>query len=168
MVSAAPFRDRVVHHAICNVLEPIYEKQFIYDSYACRKGKVQHRAADRFTKFCRKNKYVLKYDIQYFPSINLGILLSILKRKIKDKNVIWLLETIINIKLFIRRMKNFQQLYKNNEMDLQSISHSISSLASIVILFFWSDDNIPSRRLSSAFLDDRLIPILITYLNWDK
>ena len=39
MISAAPFRDRVVHHAICRVIEPIFEKSFIYDSYACRKGK---------------------------------------------------------------------------------------------------------------------------------
>jgi len=71
LVSAAPFRDRVVHHAFCNIIEPIYEKIFIYDSYACRKRKGQHKAADRFTEFCRKNKYVFKCDIQkYFPSFD--------------------------------------------------------------------------------------------------
>ncbi len=97
LVSAAPFRDRVVHHAICNILEPIYEKIFIFDSYACRKTKGQHKAADRFTKFSRLNKYVLKCDIQkYFPSIDHEILLTIMKRKIKDDKVIWLLETILN------------------------------------------------------------------------
>ena len=75
LVSAAPFRDRVVHHAICDILEPIYEKIFIYDSYACRKGKGQHQAANRFTQFCRNNKYVFKCDIQkYFPSIDHEIL----------------------------------------------------------------------------------------------
>ncbi len=46
-ISVAPFRDRVVHHAVVNVLEPIYEKIFIYDSYATRKGKGTHRAIAR-------------------------------------------------------------------------------------------------------------------------
>ncbi len=46
-ISAAPFRDRVVHHALCNVLEPIYERKFIHDSYANRLGKGTHRALDR-------------------------------------------------------------------------------------------------------------------------
>ena len=47
LISAAPFRDRVVHHALCNVIEPIFERSFIYDSYANRVGKGTHRALDR-------------------------------------------------------------------------------------------------------------------------
>ena len=47
LISAAPFRDRVVHHALCNVLEPLFERRFIYDSYANRVGKGTHRALDR-------------------------------------------------------------------------------------------------------------------------
>lgn len=50
-ISAAPFRDRVVHHALCNVLEPIYEPKFIHDSYANRLGKGTHRALDRAQSF---------------------------------------------------------------------------------------------------------------------
>jgi hypothetical protein len=46
-ISAAPYRDRVVHHALVNVLEPIYERTFIHDSYACRKGKGTHAAVNR-------------------------------------------------------------------------------------------------------------------------
>ena len=46
MVSAAPFRDRVVHHALCAVVEPIFERGFVFDSYANRKGKGTHRAVD--------------------------------------------------------------------------------------------------------------------------
>jgi len=96
LVSAAPFRDRVVHHAVCNILEPIYNKIFIFDSYACRKDKGQHKAADRFTQFCRKKKYVFKCDIQkYFPSIDHEILLAILSRKINDCDLLWLLSAII-------------------------------------------------------------------------
>jgi RNA-directed DNA polymerase len=55
LVSAAPFRDRVVHHALYNVLEPIFERRFIADSYACRAGKGTHRAVRRFCEFMRQN-----------------------------------------------------------------------------------------------------------------
>jgi retron-type reverse transcriptase len=47
LISAAPFRDRVVHHALCNVIEPVFERSFIADSYANRVGKGTHRALDR-------------------------------------------------------------------------------------------------------------------------
>src|SRR5262245_40857259 len=47
LISAAPYRDRVVHHALVNVLEPIYERCFLHDSYACRKGKGTHVAVRR-------------------------------------------------------------------------------------------------------------------------
>ena len=62
-ISAAPFRDRVVHHALVNVLEPIFERRFIYDSYACRTGKGTHAALDRFQSFCARYRYVLQCDI---------------------------------------------------------------------------------------------------------
>ena len=52
-IKAAPFRDRVVHHALCNVLEPIFDKGFIYDSYACRKDKGTRNAVERLKKFLR-------------------------------------------------------------------------------------------------------------------
>ena len=68
LISAAPYRDRVVHHALIQSIEPLFERTFIHDSYACRVGKGTHRAVDRFTQFCRRNKYVLKCDIhKYFP-----------------------------------------------------------------------------------------------------
>ena len=51
VIKAAPFRDRVVHHAVCNVIEPIFEKGFIYDSYACRKDKGTHKAIKRLERF---------------------------------------------------------------------------------------------------------------------
>lgn len=96
-ISAAPYRDRVVHHALCNVIEPIFEKTFIYDSYACRKDKGTHKAVDRFTEFCRKNKYVLKTDLKkYFPSIDHEILFAKIKKKIKSKDTLWLIKRIID------------------------------------------------------------------------
>lgn len=96
LISAAPYRDRVVHHALCNVIEPIFEKTFIYDSYANRAGKGTHAAILRFQEFCRKNKYMLKCDIKkYFDSIDRGILIEMISKKIKDKDTLDLIKKIL-------------------------------------------------------------------------
>ncbi len=97
-ISAAPYRDRVVHHALCNIIEPIFDRAFIYDSYACRKGKGTHKAVERFSSFLRnpENKYVLKFDIRrYFPSIDHGVLLEAIKRKIACPKTLSLIGQII-------------------------------------------------------------------------
>jgi retron-type reverse transcriptase len=96
LISAAPFRDRVVHHALCNIIEPLFDRTFIYDSYACRKGKGTHQAVERCSAFTRKNRYVLKCDIRrYCPSVDHEILSRMFEEKIKDRRVLWLLNTII-------------------------------------------------------------------------
>jgi retron-type reverse transcriptase len=96
LISAAPYRDRVVHHALCNIIEQLFDKTFIYDSYACRKGKGTHKAVDRYTEFSRKNKYVLKCDLQkYFQSIDHEILFEIISEKIKCEKTLWLIKEII-------------------------------------------------------------------------
>src|SRR6056297_999097 len=95
-ISVAPFEDRVVHHAIVNILEPIYERRFIYDSYATRKDKGTHKAVRRAQTFLRSNKFYLKMDIQhYFDSVVQDILINIIAKKIKDKRLMRLIETII-------------------------------------------------------------------------
>lgn len=97
MISAAPYRDRVVHHALCNIIEPIFEKTFIYDSYANRKGKGTHRAIERCQAFCRKNKYALKCDIQkFFASIDHEVLKQQMRRKIGDARLLSLIDLIID------------------------------------------------------------------------
>lgn len=96
LISAAPYHDRVLHHAVCNIVEPIFDKTFIYDSYACRGGKGTHAAVDRYTAFARKNRYVLQCDIQkYFQSVDHEILLALVSRKIKCADTLWLLDKII-------------------------------------------------------------------------
>lgn len=96
LISAAPYRDRVVHHALCNVIEPLLDRTFIHDSYACRKGKGAHAAVNRYTAFARKNKYVLQCDIaKYFPSIDHAILFRLMERKIKCPQTLWLINAII-------------------------------------------------------------------------
>ncbi|OLP18404.1 RNA-dependent DNA polymerase [Leptolyngbya sp. 'hensonii'] len=97
LISAAPYRDRVVHHALCNIIVPLVEPSFIYDSYANRIGKGTHRALDRFTRFARSSRYVLQCDIQkYFPSIDHQILKIIIRQKIKCQETLWLIDTIID------------------------------------------------------------------------
>ena len=97
LISAAPYRDRVVHHALCKVIAPLLESTFIHDSYANRVGFGSHRALRRFTHFARSSRYVLQCDLQkYFPSIDLALLKAILRRKIKCSETLWLIDTIID------------------------------------------------------------------------
>ena len=96
LISAAPFRDRVTHHALCNVIEPIFERSFIHDSYANRVGRGTHRALDRAQEFARRYRYVLQCDArQFFPSIDHSILRETLARKIADPDVLWLIDQVL-------------------------------------------------------------------------
>ncbi|MEM9721971.1 MAG: reverse transcriptase/maturase family protein [Bacteroidota bacterium] len=97
MISAASFRDRVVHHAICNLIEPIFEPTLIFDTYANRKGKGTHAGIKRCQQFLRKYPYVLKADIRkYFPSIDHAILKKIIRRKVKCQHTLLLIDRIID------------------------------------------------------------------------
>jgi RNA-directed DNA polymerase len=97
LISAAPFRDRVVHHALCNVIEPLFERGFIHDSYANRARKGTHRALDRAQQFARRFPYVLQCDLrQFFPSIDHSILRRILARRIADQDVLWLIDRVLD------------------------------------------------------------------------
>ncbi|MGK0189866.1 MAG: RNA-directed DNA polymerase [Verrucomicrobiales bacterium] len=96
-VAAAPFRDRVVHHAVVRVLEPRFEKRFIEDSFACRSGKGTHAAMYRASAFARKFPYVLKCDIRkYFPSIDHEPLMHQVARVIGDRRVLDLIQRIVD------------------------------------------------------------------------
>ncbi len=116
-ISASDFRDRVVHHAICNIIAPIFESRFICDTYANRKGKGTLAALKRFDSFLRKvtgngrinrreresykeNRvpgFALKADIRhYFETIDQEVLLSVLQRRIKDDELLWLIKTILS------------------------------------------------------------------------
>ena len=103
-ITAACVRDRIVHHALCRVIEPIFDKRFIYDTYACRLGKGTLAAIKRFESFKQKllahysedEIYILKADIQkYFENIDHRILLGLIGKKITDEEVIWLIKRIL-------------------------------------------------------------------------
>lgn len=96
-ISVSDFRDRVVHHALCNLLIPIYEKVFIHDSYANRIGKGTLAAIKRYDYFKRKTRYVFKADLKhYFETVNHGLLLRILSKKIQDRKVLNLIRKILS------------------------------------------------------------------------
>lgn len=94
------FKDRVLHHAVINVIEPIFDKSFIFDSYACRKKKGTHLAMKRLRAIIQSGnapKYYLKCDIKkYFPNIDQDILKRVITKKIKDKRLLNIIYKIID------------------------------------------------------------------------
>ncbi len=97
LISAAPFADRVVHHALCNIIEPIFDKIFIPDSYANRLGKGTHLAIERYQQYARRFPFVLKCDIRkFFPSLDHAVLKREIRRKIRCADTLWHCDTIID------------------------------------------------------------------------
>jgi hypothetical protein len=97
MISAAPFRDRVVHHAMCGVVMPLFERGMIHDLYSNRAGKGTHAAIRRCQEFCRAYPYVLKCDVRkFFPSMDHEILKGMLRRAIRCQTTLGLLDRIID------------------------------------------------------------------------
>lgn len=97
IISVVPFSDRVIHHAIINVLEPVFERQFIFHTYACRKGKGTHAAARYAFKCAKRTTYFLKLDVRkYFDSIDHTVLKNLLSRIIKDSRCLELLFSVID------------------------------------------------------------------------
>jgi RNA-directed DNA polymerase len=94
------FPDRIIHHCIMQVIEPILFKNLINDTYACIKGRGIHKGVKRIKAALRdeeNTKYCLKLDIQkFYPSINHEVLIHLLKQRIKDDDLIWLLSEIVH------------------------------------------------------------------------
>lgn len=96
LISAAPFRDRVVHHALTNVVEPIFERRFVPYSFACRAGFGTHKGLAHARRACATYSCVLKLDVQkYFPAIDHQILQDLLARAIRCPDTLRLIKLII-------------------------------------------------------------------------
>lgn len=90
------YPDHILHHALINILGPIWQRMFIRDSYACIPGKGLHAASQRTMEFVRKNKYVLQCDIRkFYPSIDHKIMMDIVEKKIHDRRILALLNEIV-------------------------------------------------------------------------
>lgn len=98
-IRAAPFRDRVVHHAACNVIDPVLRRGFIRDTYACLPGRGTHRAGARFRAFARARAwqgYRLQCDIaSYFASVDHAVLMALVSRRVGDVRVLDLLRSLV-------------------------------------------------------------------------
>lgn len=94
------YPDRITHHAIMNILEPVFVRTFTTDTYSCIKGMGLHKASRRLSRALKDvaySKYCLKLDIKkFYPSVDHGTLKSLLRRKIKDADLLWLLDEIID------------------------------------------------------------------------
>lgn len=97
VIAAPSYRDRVVHHALCAVIEPIFDVGFDYDSYACRKGKGTHAAMTRLSQLLSSKDYVFQGDIsKFFPSINHAVLKLLIRQRVKCKLTLVLCDRIID------------------------------------------------------------------------
>ena len=120
-ISKSAFCDRIVHHAICNIIEPLFDKSFIFDSHANRIGKGTFKAIERFEYFAQKVSrgftrlcFVFKADIRhYFETVDHTILLSVLQRKIDDKRLLWLIKVIL---------QNYHTDYQGKGMPLGNLT----------------------------------------------
>jgi retron-type reverse transcriptase len=97
VVSAAPFRDRVVHHALCAVIVPLFEPSFIANTFANRTAKGTHAAVRVYERYRERHGHVLRADLfRYFPSIDHAILKAELRRRIACERTLWLVDTIVD------------------------------------------------------------------------
>jgi len=99
LISAAPYADRVVHHAMCNVIGPLFERRMIPSTYANRKGLGVHKALDHFRRCAQRTRYryCLRADVQkYFPSMDHALLKACIRRTIKCPETLQVLDWIID------------------------------------------------------------------------
>ena len=99
-IAAAHIKDRIVHHAICHVLDSSFERVMLPNSFACRKNRGQHKAIKQAQSYSQQYQYALKFDVRrYFASIDQIILLDILKPLVHDEKLLLLCKTIIQFPL---------------------------------------------------------------------
>jgi hypothetical protein len=97
LISAAPFWDRVVHHALVSLMEPHFERRFVPFSYACRKTKGTHRALRRAHDLLLHHRFVLKSDIvKFFPSLDHEVVKDSVRRVIADERFLEILDCVID------------------------------------------------------------------------
>jgi len=137
------YPDRIVHHAVMNVLEPIWVSVFTEDTYSCIKNKGIHAAAIKVKKALREDpdstKYCLKLDIRkFYPSIDHDILKGIIRRKIKDKRLLWLLDEIIDSAEGVPIGNYLSQYFAN--LYLAYFDHWLKEVKKIRYYYRYADD----------------------------
>lgn len=137
-----PYRDRIVHHAVMNILEPIFVSTFIVDTYSCIKKRGIH-AAERALKETLKDiegtQYCLKLDIRkFYPSVDHAIMKQLLRRKIKDQDLLWLLDGIIDSADGLPIGNYLSQYFSN--FYLTYFDHWLKEVKRVKYYFRYADD----------------------------
>ena len=136
------YPDRIVHHAIMNILEPIWVNIFISNTYSCIKGRGIHKAVidvKRALKDVDNTPYCLKLDIRkFYPSINHDILKKIIRRKIKDRKLLNLLDGIIDSSEGVPIGNYLSQFFAN--LYLAYMDHWIKEVLKVKYYFRYADD----------------------------
>lgn len=136
------FPDRITHHAIMNVMEPIFVSTFTADTYSCIKGRGIHKAVDAVSNAMKdpeNTKYCLKLDVKkFYPSIDHDILKRLLSRKIKDNNLLWLLGEIIDSAIGVPIGNYLSQYFAN--FYLAYFDHWIKEVMMVKNYFRYADD----------------------------
>lgn len=137
------FPDRILHHAIMNVLEPIWVSTFTADTYSCIKNRGIHAAAKKVKQALREDPegttFCLKLDIRkFYPSINHDVLKSILRRKLKDKRLLRLLDEIVGSADGVPIGNYLSQYFAN--LYLTYFDHWIKEKKGVKYYFRYADD----------------------------
>ena len=136
------FPDRIIHHCIMNVLEPIWMKTLITDTYSSLKGRGIHKGVKRIKKALKdreNTKYCLKMDVRkFYPSIDHDILKRVIRRKLKDKDLLWLLDEIIDSARGVP-IGNYLSQYFGN-LYLSGLDHWLKEQKHCKYLFRYCDD----------------------------
>lgn len=153
-IFAATFRDRIVHHILVNYLEPIWEPKFIDQSYSCRKGKGAHKALRDLRKYIRQASrgnrekvYYLKIDVQsFFVSLRKDILLRLIQKRVKNKEVLRLAKLII----FHDPTRNY---YRKSQSSLFDLIPDHKSLFKVGVMQGLPIGNLTSQFFANVYLD---------------
>ena len=138
-----PFRDRVVHWAIMQVLEPIWTPQFTADTHACIKGRGMHSLLRKLREDLRNDPegtaYCLKLDVRkFYPSIDHDKMKAVVRRKIKDPEVLWLLDGIIDSAPGVPIGNYISQYFAN--LYLSELDHLLKEVAGVRYYYRYADD----------------------------
>ncbi len=145
-ISRLPYYpDRITHHALMNILEPIFVKVFTADTYSCIKGRGIHSAAKKIQDILKSDvastKYCLKLDIRkFYPSIDHDILKAKIRRKIKDNDLLWLLDEIIDSAPGVPIGNYLSQYFAN--LYMTNFDHHMKEVEKIKYYFRYCDDMI--------------------------
>ena len=152
------FPDRIIHHAIMNVVEPIWESQLIADTWASIKGRGVHKGVRRIKSAMqdvRNTQYCLKLDVRkFYPSIDNEIIKRIIRIKIKDVNLLWLLDEIIDSSKGLPIGNYLSQILAN--LYLSTLDHWVKESLGVKYYFRYCDDMVLLARDKQSLHEIRL------------